>query len=69
MSRYRRARVAGGCYFFTLVTERRQRILTDEPVRVALRAAIERIRESVVAIAAEGWRFGFNDWLALVMRD
>ena len=46
MSRYRRARVAGGCYFFTVVTERRQRILTDEPVRAALRAAIARVRET-----------------------
>ena len=34
MSRYRRANVCGGCYFFTVVTERRQPILIDEPVRV-----------------------------------
>jgi len=44
MSHYRRAEVAGGEYFFTVVTERRQRILTDPPMRHALRAAIETVR-------------------------
>ena len=44
MSRYRRAAVPGGSYFFTLVTERRQRILTDPALRLALREAIERVR-------------------------
>ncbi|WP_374402150.1 transposase [Niveibacterium sp.] len=44
MARYRRANVAGGSYFFTVVTERRQAILTDADVREALRAAIETVR-------------------------
>jgi putative transposase len=44
MSRYRRTLVAGGCYFFTVVAYRRQPILCDEVVRVALRGAIETVR-------------------------
>ncbi|GAA5177493.1 transposase [Niveibacterium umoris] len=44
MARYRRANVAGGSYFFTVVTERRQAILTDAAIREALRAAIETVR-------------------------
>jgi len=44
MSHYRRANVTGGSYFFTVVTERRQRILIDEPIRNALRDAIEATR-------------------------
>ena len=44
MARYRRARVAGGTYFFTVVTERRQRLLVLPEVRAALRAAIESVR-------------------------
>jgi putative transposase len=46
MSRYRRARSAGACYFFTVVTYRRQPILCDDAVRHALRDAIIRVRES-----------------------
>ncbi len=57
MSRYRRAKVAGGCYFFTVVTERRQPILTDESVRVALRGAIEKVREK--------YPFFINAWVLL----
>jgi len=57
MSRYRRANVPGGCYFFTVVAERRQRILTDEPVRVALRAAIEKVRLR--------YPFTINAWVLL----
>ena len=44
MSRYRRADVAGGSYFFTVVTERRQRILTEPAMRAALRESIETVR-------------------------
>ena len=44
MSSYRRSNVAGGSYFFTVVTERRQRILTDDAVRFALREAITKVR-------------------------
>ena len=36
--------MAGGSYFFTVVTERRQRILTDDVVRFALREAITKVR-------------------------
>ena len=57
MSRYRRADVAGGSYFFTVVTERRQRILTDEAVRGALREGIERVRLQ--------WPFVIDGWVLL----
>nr|WP_315472170.1 transposase [uncultured Undibacterium sp.] len=46
MSRYRRANIKGATYFFTVVTERRQSILTNEDVRDALRAAIVKVRAS-----------------------
>ena len=49
MSDYRRAAVPGGNYFFTLVTERRQPILTDPDIRQALREAIETVRLTVTA--------------------
>jgi putative transposase len=45
MSRYRRAKTAGGTYFFTVVTYRRQAFLCDDDVRKAMRDAIERVRE------------------------
>lgn len=45
MSNYRRARVPGGSYFFTLVTHDRRSILTNENTRAALRAAIQAVRE------------------------
>ena len=57
MSRYRRADVAGGSYFFTVVTERRQRILTDEPIRRALRESITYVREH--------YPFAINGWVLL----
>ena len=44
MSTYRRARYAGGVYFFTVVTCRRRPVLCEEPVRAALREAIEATR-------------------------
>ena len=44
MSRYRRASVAGSSYFFTVVTYRRQPILCNDAVRIALRTAIETVR-------------------------
>jgi REP-associated tyrosine transposase len=40
MPNYRRARVEGGTYFFTVKTFRRQPFLTDADVRAALRADI-----------------------------
>lgn len=44
MSRYRRAGSIGASYFFTVVSFRRQPILCDEPVRLALRQAIQQVR-------------------------
>lgn len=44
MSYYRRANQSGGTYFFTVVTYRRQPFLCDDDVRMALRDAIERVR-------------------------
>ncbi len=40
MARYRRAVIAGGGYFSTVMAERRQPILTEEPFRRALRDGI-----------------------------
>jgi putative transposase len=44
MSDYRRANIKGGTYFFTVVTHRRQKILTHDDVRQALRDGIEKTR-------------------------
>ena len=41
MPLYRRAAIEGGCYFFTVVTYRRQSFLCDADVREALRKAIQ----------------------------
>lgn len=46
MSRYRRSLLAGGTYFFTVVTYRRQTILCDDMMRSALRSAIESVRST-----------------------
>ncbi|GAA5164129.1 REP-associated tyrosine transposase [Viridibacterium curvum] len=45
MSHYRRASVAGGSFFFTVVTYRRRPWLIEDAARTALRDAIERTRE------------------------
>ena len=45
--RYRRFYQTGGTYFFTVVTDKRQKILTDETVRSALRQATIYIRFGV----------------------
>ena len=64
MSHYRRAQLAGGhiitftvTYFFTVVTYRRQTFLCDDDVRVALRDAIQRVRERR--------RFHIDAWVLL----
>ena len=44
MPNYRRTRVAGGTYFFTLVAHDRRPVLTSENLRAALRAAIQMVR-------------------------
>lgn len=45
MPNYRRARVPGGSYFFTLVSHDRRPVLTGENVRVALREAVQAVRD------------------------
>jgi putative transposase len=45
MPNYRRWHVAGGTYFFTVVTYERRRFLTNDTPRECLREAIERIRK------------------------
>lgn len=57
MSNYRRATATGACYFFTLVSYRRQPILCDGPVRAELRAAISDVRAK--------WPFTVNAWVLL----
>ena len=54
MSDYRRAREQGACYFFTLVSHQRRPLLTEAPVRAALRGAIEQVRKSYPFII-KGW--------------
>ena len=54
MPNYRRATVAGGTYFFTVVTYRRQHCLCDDDVRAALRAGIEYTRERL-PFAIDAW--------------
>ena len=44
MSNYRRATTSGASYFFTVVTFRRRKILTDNDCRVWLREAIIQTR-------------------------
>ncbi len=46
MSRYRRAITAGGTFFFTVVAYRRQPILCDAAIRIALREAVFSVRRS-----------------------
>jgi len=53
MSRYRRSHAAGATFFFTVVMHHRRTILTDAPLRTALRAAIRRMQtQSPFAIDA-----------------
>jgi putative transposase len=44
MFRYRRANTLGVTYFFTAATYYRQTFLCDDPVRLALREAIQKVR-------------------------
>ncbi len=43
--KYRRFYRNGGTYFFTVVANKRQKILTDDAVRLALRQAVMAVRE------------------------
>ena len=54
MSEYRRARVPGGTYFFTVVTYRRQGFLTAPESREALRDAIADVRK-VLPFSVDAW--------------
>jgi putative transposase len=45
MPEYRRAKIPGGTYFFTVKTFQRKPILTQEPYRIALRHAIIQVRD------------------------
>ena len=54
MSNYRRARVPGGSYFFTLVAHDRRPVLTGENVRAALRSAVQAVRDEHPFIV-EAW--------------
>ena len=51
---YRRARVQGGTFFFTVVTYQRQNILLDEPVRQALRFAVHETRK-ILPFHIDAW--------------
>ncbi|MBI4573197.1 MAG: transposase [candidate division NC10 bacterium] len=57
MPNYRRARVPGGTYFFTVVTHQRQPVLTHEATRAALRAAVHVVRDA--------HRFRVEAWVLL----
>jgi putative transposase len=54
MSNYRRARTAGGCYFFTVVTYARRPILTLPESRFHLREVITEVRENH-PFTIDGW--------------
>lgn len=54
MPAYRRAYVPGESYFFTVVTERRQPVLSHADVRMALRDAISIVRETL-PFRIDGW--------------
>lgn len=54
MSRYRRSAIPGTSYFFTIVSYRRRPILCDEPIRMALRCAIETTRHEL-PFAIDAW--------------
>jgi putative transposase len=47
MPNYRRNFIPGGVYFFTVVTYRRRRILTDPLGRTALRHALRAVRSRI----------------------
>jgi putative transposase len=54
MPEYRRANIAGGTYFFTVITYRRRPILTEPAVRMALREAISVARAQLPFIV-DAW--------------
>jgi putative transposase len=54
MSKYIRAYSPGACYFFSVVTYQRRRILTDAPNREFLRLAIKQV-QSEYPFAIDAW--------------
>ena len=54
MSKYIRAHSPGACYFFTVVTHQRQRILTEAPSREFLRIAIKQV-QSEYPFVIDAW--------------
>ena len=54
MTNYRRSKIAGGIYFFTVVTEERRPVLTTEAVRMALHEAIQQAR-TTMPFQIEAW--------------
>jgi putative transposase len=54
MSHYRRTKVTGRTYFFTVNTFQRLPVLTEEPVRLALREAIS-ITRATHPFSIEAW--------------
>jgi putative transposase len=57
MPEYRRIRVKGGSYFFTVVTCERRPCLIDDQVRTALRTGIQEVREALP--------FSIDAWILL----
>jgi putative transposase len=57
MPEYRRIKVKGGTYFFTVVTHSRRPFLTNPQVRIALRDGIREVRQSLP--------FTINAWVLL----
>jgi len=57
MPEYRRIRVKGGSYFFTVVTFGRRPFLIDDQVRSALRQGIQEVRQSLP--------FSIDAWILL----
>jgi putative transposase len=57
MPEYRRIRVKGGSYFFTVVTFGRRPCLIDDQVRAALRKGIQEVRQSLP--------FSIDAWILL----
>lgn len=47
MPKYRRHYKQGGSYFFTVVTHHRQPILLNDDIRIALRASINEVRQTL----------------------
>ena len=54
MSDYRRSRIIGGTFFFTVVAQERRPVLTTEAVRTALREAIQQAR-TTLPFQIEAW--------------